>query len=311
MSKKTVSKWVWNCSTCNSDRRANYDFSREICNKCKEPSYLMLKCRTCKALNVVDMSSNIDLWTEKCVTCQGCFRTSTTAKEVMKRKEKWYHNKLLKACNNFNSMAMNVSLLLYGYINHEIDKDLYTRTPHEIIDMCSAYCYDIGILMEWDSKLYNYWKVGCLHNVDMSLKSDDKKVIVNKIKNPIDGDNVCSLIGVEKLDQRALWNVKITSKCKLITFIIGLGTYYYDSVKNDSKCLNVDNGYVVGTNVSVNNNDVIRILFYENNIKYVLMFGVNEYVKTIEIPRFRFDEVLYLKATLFHEIELQFVDVDA
>eukprot|EP01084_Bolivina_argentea_P319815 554757_1 len=166
------------------------------------------------------------------------------------------------ACDNFNSNKLNLSLLVYGYINFNMQNiDLYKTISEDVMTFCISFCYDINKMQDiadsFDSKYNSDHKTSLIYNKDFTKVTFRSKSFKNKY---------ASLYGTLLLDTesvRKVWKLKVLKHNSngAVFFKIGMhgpcGTFHVPMV--------VDIGDIISVLMIIDENKECELSFAINN----------------------------------------------
>eukprot|EP01084_Bolivina_argentea_P015358 28722_1 len=237
--------YVIKCSKCDNKRytpnyshQSTHSSHPHICPECNATTELKLACHRYNCFKIVN-----DLESTVCTNCLNALHPTVELEDVI-FSIRDSGNKI-GGCNNFNTNKQNLSYLVHGYVNQEIQDDIiYDNIPDDIIISCIRFGYDSNI-----------------NRLDIRDKWYSDIVPSNAM--------IFGMFSITTKTIRKLWRLKIVSmNNQLLTLKIGIGS---DECENQ---LFIKNGFIHGTEIKITNNDIISILFLKT-MNNTLRFAIN------------------------------------
>eukprot|EP01083_Nonionella_stella_P066632 175644_1 len=267
---------IWYCLSCGRKDNAPHKCSR---SQCDGITVLKPKCANCHAIAVEN----------ECNKCGFTLDVSASLKIAELKEDERQRTIFLKACDNFNSNADNLMLLMYGFVNDLEDIRIYNNMPLEIMEFIAAFCFNVMLLKEkkdvfgivfeaaqTKSIWKKHWNESQSNSINRSmLRFDDKNEECWAWTN---ADRRQSVYGKDVIDSRnkifrKLWKIQILDQLnvKYGEINISIGIACSDGQLYTAKIRNLKSG------------DVIDMLYFVQGDTSELSFAVNGTTKDVSI----------------------------
>eukprot|EP01083_Nonionella_stella_P279858 951940_1 len=274
--KGCLSFHIWYCLSCGRKDNAPHKCSR---SQCDGITVLKPKCANCHAIAVEN----------ECNKCGFTLDVSASLKIAELKEDERQKTIFLKSCDNFNSNADNLRLLMYGFVNESNDIRIYNNMPMEIMEFITAFCFNVMLFKEkkdvfeigfeaaqTESIWKKHWNESQSNSINRSmLRFDDKNEECWAWTN---ADRRQSVYGKDVIDSRnkifrKLWKIQILDQLnvKYGEINISIGIACSDGQLYTAKIRKLKVG------------DVIDMLYFVQSDTSELSFAVNGTTKDVSI----------------------------